>query len=68
MLMGERGYFAFGTPLALAIIAALFGNKETSVEIAGGVYTVRPLRLALYFAIIDVVLFLLMWAAGMIAV
>ena len=60
------GYFVFGAPLALAIVAACFGDKETSVEIAGDVYTVRPLRLALYFAIIDVILFLLMWAAGMI--
>jgi len=64
--MSGRGYFAFGAPLALAVVAALFGNKETSVEIAGEVYTVRPIRLALYFLAIDVVLFLLMWAAGMI--
>ena len=62
MIMAGRGYFALGAPLALALIATLFGNKETSVEIAGGVYTVRPLRLALYFVILDVVLFLLMWA------
>ncbi|MGE5111352.1 MAG: hypothetical protein ACM3JB_10880 [Acidobacteriaceae bacterium] len=66
--MGGRGYFALGPPLAVALISALFGNKETSVEIAGGVYTVRPLRLAFYFVIIDVVLFLLMWAVVMITV
>ncbi len=66
LLMAGGGYFAFGAPLGLALIAVLFGNKETSVEIAGGVYTVRLLQLALYFVIVDAILVLLMWAVGMI--
>ncbi len=58
--------FAFAAPLALALIALVFGNKETSFEILDHVYTLRPLRLAVYFVIIDVLLFVLMCAAGMI--
>ena len=61
-----RLYFPFGVPPALAVIALLFGNKETPVQILGAYFTVRPLRLALLFLIIDTVVFAVMWASGMI--
>jgi len=64
--MGRGLYFPFGVSLALVVIALLFGNKETSVQILGEYFTIRPLRLAVLFLIIDTIVFVLMWAVGMI--
>ena len=63
-MMGRGIYFPFAVPVALVVVAIFFGNKDNSIEIAGEFYTVRPLKLALWFLVLDAVVFTAMWATG----
>ncbi len=66
MLISGRAEFGFAAPIFLALIALFMGNKETPIQVGDYCFTVRPLRLALLFLGVDVLLFLLMWLAGVI--
>lgn len=64
MTISPKAAFALAAPIFLALIALFLGDKETPIQIGDETYVVRPLRMATFFFVIDLFLFVGMWLTG----
>lgn len=68
IVAGRFGFeYALATPFLLVLIALFLGNDETPIVLGDSTFVVRPLRVALFFAAIDLVLIAILWLSGVIS-